>query len=172
MTRPIKFTLEQGNHFFRETRQVGFPAKVGSREFSSDERVTFQHELQQLAKKLREYSPLYKTQRKLVFGPEDGWRLLDPVKPDGPVVPIDPDRTIEIPLNRKCRNAIYRLCYLWLHPESQGLLPPWQAEEMVWPIIEQLGNEAVNQMEKDIGLTNAKTWEVPVGEECDEVLVR
>lgn len=170
----IKLGPDYGTALFRAARNTIIPEKVGDTEFTGSERATFARWLNKLAGRLKEYSPItQKSRRHIFFGPEKWWRKTvadeETSKKEGTkklfeVVEEFVDEVEEVSLCSTAeKKALYIISFVFLHPKSPYAFPPGMQEDMVWPWVRALGEKTVNQMEKAIGLADAKGIEVEFG---------
>ena len=168
----IKLTPNQGSMLFQVgMRMAGYPEKLGETKYSDGIRAKFNEEIRQLCKvlKKRENSPLYKSERRMLFGPSEWWKRREVKAGEGVEADLDveervkytldpkhADSTHEVDLPGAARNGMFRLLLLWCHPASQTCVGGGSQDEMVWAIAEQVPG-GVNALTKQIGANTSET---------------
>ena len=169
----ISITVEQGNNLFRAAYLWKFPKKVGEKSFSEGTVSTFNDYIRQFVKACKKVSPIWREEKRLYFGPREAWERLETVltqrqREELPIGSIPDDvqyknkaKDMEVPitLTGEARQGLFWICYLMLHPSSDGMLAAGQQDDLVWPVVERLGNKAVATMQEHIGLTKKETVE-------------
>jgi hypothetical protein len=168
----VKLTPNQGSMLLQTgIRMQGYPDALGDTKFSDNMRAKFNEEIRQLCKALKkkENSPLYRSERRLLFGPSEWWARKDLKPQKGVEIDLDPeervaftlipkfaDDTREVELTGAARNGLFRLLLLWCHPASKTCLGGGAQDEMVWDIAEQVPG-GVNALTRQTGADKSET---------------
>ncbi len=146
--RTILISQDQGQLLLRLAETFALPKKLGETDYVLVERGVASLAAQQLYLELRSRSPylLQIKDRMVLFGPKENWeafRLPIPLVGGGEKEIDsnrlkDPEKEIEIRLNKDAEDGAFWCLLMAIHPESPVVSPVSQQVGVVWPLIERL----------------------------------
>lgn len=163
MAKTVSLTPVQGTNLIRFVLNMKFPEKVGEpgkggRQFASPDLSAIEEKLRAFKKAMKDVSPIWKDEDKLWFGNPEAFKAKQvPKAPEGPNDELVEDGdspaktekawdydqtklklTTDVELNGSAARGLAWLLWLWLHPSSQHRLNIGAADELAWPLVEQL----------------------------------
>lgn len=191
MAKIVSLTPPQGTNLIRFALNMKFPEKVGEpgkggRAFTSNDVHAIDEKIRAFKKAMKDVSPIWKDEDKLWFGKAEAYKCKDiPKQDDGPDADLTenadaPEKTekswdydqskvkltTDVELNGSAARGLAWLLWLWLHSASQFRLNIGAADELAWPIVDQL--KAGPWMREMLGLDKKIADEITFEDEKTE----
>ncbi len=155
--KKVRITQDQGNLLFVLSTNPILPEKLGEgeggRTYNVAERGLASSYMVALYDRLKGLSGYHQTKKLVLFGPADNW-----TPPEGENTSKcrlkDPDRDVQIRIDREIRQGAFWCLLLALHPASGRVLPICNQADTAWPLADRLGLRS--ELEKEIGIDKAK----------------
>lgn len=166
MGKDVKITAYEGQFLFLASENFLLPKDLGEgHKYSNSDQSQANREVGRLHKLLRKLSPLAQGKRRLqLFGPTDNY---DESEGENKSYKMkDLDFEVDLHLNSTTQSGIHWVLLLALHPAAPKPQSAGTQETVVWEIAEKL--RIVRDLEKDIGLTDAKPRRWKTDDEYEE----